>query len=416
MTSLVSRIRIGLYRSPGLSTSFRLSNLLDGVSSYSGKSVTVENSLGLIPVWAAVNRLTFAVGASPLHVYSGNGANRKREEGASQWDLLRDEPNDEMAADEFWSLLMSHLLLWGNAFAFKFRDNGRDVSGLWPIEPSRVMVGRAESGARMFVLDGDLQSPFGEDKILQIRGLSSDGLVGYSPIQMARQQLGNSLAMEEFQGRFWKNGAWPGVVLKHPNKLSPEVQARLKATWDRAHGGYGKAGSTAILEEGMDVTSMTMPLEDAQFIDQARFSDTRIAQLFGLPPSTIGAKTGDSLTYATVEGNAIQFVRDAVRPWCVRIESSLKRDRGIFPRGGVRLYPKFNLDALLRADTKTRYEAHGIAIDKKIMAINEVRALEDLPPIKGGDEIDLSPPPAPQIMPPAPTDPNPEEGDDADED
>ena len=401
--SLAARIRNGLGGRSSLMRTTWLRDSIEGGRTYSGKSVTVEHSLRLIPVYAAVNRLASAVGSSPLPVYDETGDTRERAVDSTQWRLLHDSPNSELAADEFWALVESHLTLWGNAFLFKERDRKGVIVGLWLINPSRVKVGRGDDGSRIFALDNDFDHAFGEDDILQIRGLSSDGLTGYSPIQIARQMLANSMAMEEFQGSFWKNSAMPQVVITHPTKLSNDALANLKRSWKAKYGGPSKAGETAILEEGMKVEPLTMPLDDAQFIDQARFNDTRIAQLFGLPPSVIAAKTGDSLTYATVEGNAIEFVRSAVRPWCVRIEQSLRRDPDIFPTAGI--YPKFNLDALLRADIKTRYEAHEIGLRAGFLTVNEVRAHEDRNPIPGGNEISKPAPPEP----PTPPEDNPDE-------
>lgn len=380
--SVVGRVVDGLTSRSTLSNPDSwLRGALTSGTTFSGKTVTVDSSLSLVPVFAAVNRLSQAVGASPLIVYKKTSSGRERAADSRQWEICHEQPNPEIAADEFWAIVESHIDLWGNAFIWKERAGDGRVANLWALKPSRCMVGydkdkRTGQVRRMFKIDGN--GPYFEDDILQIRGLSSDGLVGYSPIQLARQLLGNGMAQEEFQGKFWANGAWPGVVLKHPQKLDDGAIKRLKASWKSAHGGAGRAGETAVIEEGMSVETMTMPLDDAQFIEQARFNDLRVAQLFGLPPHAIAAKSGDSMTYSNVESQGIDFVRWSVRPRVTRIEKSLKRDPDLFPAGQA-LYPEFLLDALMRADLKTRYEAYQVGIAAGVLTRNEARDYENLP-------------------------------------
>lgn len=326
-----------------------------------GKNVTPDTALGLVPVWSAVSRIAGAVGTLPLIVYKGD----RRAESGSWWRLLHDQPNPEMSADEVWEIVQSHLLLWGNAYLYK-KQGALDVSELWPVSPSRVSVGRVD-GRRTFFIDG---RPFYEDDILHIRGLSSDGLVGFSPIQVAKQALANALAQQEFVAEFLNEGGRPSVILRHPSALSSEAAKRLKAQWDSAGN-----GGTIVLEEGIDVERMTMPLNDAQFVEQQQFSDLRIAQMFNLPPAMIGAKSGDSLTYSTNESQGIEFVTFTLRRWLVRIENSLKR--GLLPSD---VSAEFLVEGLLRADTKTRYEAYKTALDAGFMDLNEVRERENLPP------------------------------------
>jgi HK97 family phage portal protein len=337
---------------------------------YSGKSVSVEKALGLVPVFNAVSQISGAVGSLPLPVYKREGDSRVRAEGEAPWGMLHDEPNPEMAADEVWEMVESHIDLWGNAFVFKRKNDRGQVIQLWPLSPDRVQVTRDERGRRIFYIEG---STFTEDTILHIRGLSLDGLVGYSPIQLARNALANAMSQEEFQGRFLKQDGKPAVLLRHPNKLKPEAEDRLKKSWESV-----KAGGTAVLEEDIKVEPWTMPLEDAQFIEQMEFSDKRIAQMFLLQPGRLGAKTGDSLTYSTTESESLQFVTYTLHRRLKRIEGALNRDRGIFPTRDR--YCEFLVDALLRANLKERYEAYKIGIEAEFLdAEQDVRPKENLP-------------------------------------
>jgi HK97 family phage portal protein len=343
-----------------------------GGGTYSGKTVSVEKALGLVPVFNAVSQIAGAVGSLPLPVYERKGEERRRAEEHPAWRLVHDEPNPEMAADEVWEMVESHIDLWGNAFLYQVKRPGSEglTEQLWPISPDRVQVARDEQGRRIFYIEGQV---FREDTILHIRGLSLDGLVGYSPIQLARNALANAMSQEEFQGRFLKQDGKPAVLLRHPNELKPEAAERLKKSWDSI-----KSGGTAVLEEDIKVEPWTMPLEDAQFIEQMEFSDKRIAQMFLLQPGRLGAKTGDSLTYSTTESESLQFITYTLQRRVRRIESALRRDRSIFPGPGF--FPEFLLDALLRANLKERYEAYKTGIDAGFLDADEdVRPKENLP-------------------------------------
>jgi HK97 family phage portal protein len=336
-----------------------------------GKPVSVDTALGLVPIYSAVSLISGAVATLPLVVYEGE---QDRATKSLEWRLLHDQPNPEMAADEVWEIVQSHLLLWGNAYLYKV-EGALGVVELWPLSPRRVQVGRVD-GDRTFFVDN---RPFTERDILHIRGLSEDGLVGYSPIQVAKQAIANALAQQEFVAEFLSEGGRPSVILRHPQVIGPDAAKRLKAQWDGA-----KNGGTVVLEEGIEIDRWTMPLNDAQFIEQQQFSDLRIAQMFNLPPSKLGAKSGDSLTYSTTEAQGQDFVTYTLNRWLVRIEKSLKRDPSLM-RGN--LSAKFLVEGLLRADTKTRFEAYKTALDAGFMDVAEVRERENLPPKEMGNAL-----------------------------
>ena len=367
-----------------------IESLTDG-RTVTGRVVSVQGSLSLVPVFSAVSLIASSVGSLPLVVYRrGEDGSRERAADHRAWKFLHDNLNDEQAADDGWETITAHLLLWGNAFAYKLRNNGLDlVDGLLPIDPKRVQVTRTSDGVKRFVIDGKLDRPFDEDSILHFRGLSTDGLVGLSPIREARNVLGIAAAQEEFQGQFLDGGGKPGVILRHPNRLSDEAARRLERSFDAT-----TPGSAKLLEENMTAEKWTMPLEDAQFLESMQFSDLRIAQLFNLPPHFLGAKTGDSLTYATTEGRGIDFVTYTLRRWLVRIEKALRRDSGVFVQGD-RYFAEFLTDALMRADIETRFDAYKTAIEGGWMLPEEVRDRENLP-----RRDDLQPP-----APSGPSDP-----------
>lgn len=358
---------------------------LYGGRTYSGTAVSVQSALGLIPVFSAVSQIAGGVASLPLNVYQQEGEFRSRAEQHRAWRLLHNEPNPEMGADEVWEMVSSHLDLWGNSFIYKKRDSFGIVRELWPISPNRVGVTRGKDGRRLFSVDGE---PYDEATILHIRALSSDGVVGYSPIQVARNGLAIAAQQEKFQGEFLGNDGKPAVLLRHPNSLQPEAAARLKASWDAI-----KTGGTAVLEEGIEVEKWTMPLEDAQFIEQLGYSDKQIALLFLLPPSRLGAQAAGSLTYETAETQNYEFVTYTLNRRITRIEGAINRDPSIFSGTTRRFFCEFDVDALLRASMSDRYAAYAAGMSAGFLTADDVRPKENLP------QRDIEPPAQPELPP-----------------
>ena len=373
-------------------------------SSYAGKSVTPSSAMALVPFYSGVSMIAGSVGQLPMIVYRKIDEDTvERARDTVQWQLVHDKPNEEHTADEFWEMITAWLLTWGNAFAFKERTKRfKTIGQLIPIRPSRVEVGVDDAGRKFFVLDGRPDRILRDTDILHFRGLGGDGIVGYSPVQVARQMLGSQLALEEFTGRFWRNSAIPFGVLQSPNVLSDEAFARLKARWNELHEGTANAGKMAILEEGLEWKQTGMPLQDAQFLETQKLGDLRIAQLLGLVPPHRWGSDDNSLTYANVEMSGTEYVRYTIGRYLRRLEMVTGKDPLIFPPV-LRLEPKFNVDALLRADTKTRQESYAIGWNKWITTA-EIREREELPNDQAIlDELAAaSAPPAPPEPPPFP--------------
>ena len=368
-----------------------------GIPSYSGKTVTITNSMELAPVFRAITLLSGAVGSLPLPVYrrgtnpDGSPLSEAVSHTSRPWQLLHDKPNELMAADELWSITQGHLASWGNAFLWKERGPDNRIANLWPIDPARVLVGRDTNLQPIYMIQTYAATPPGSPfiqqgteivtdnvDILHIRALGRDGLVGYSPVQLARQMLGGMMAQQEFEGRLWANDATPGVALIHPNKLSPEATENLRKLWDRRHKGPSKARSTAVLGEGVQIHNMTMPLEDAQFVENAQMKRTDVALMFGLPPYMLAAEVGSSLTYSTSETQSLDFVKWSLMPWLRRIENAVSWDQDLMPQNW---YAKFDTSELLRGTTNERFLAYSIAPH---LLVDEVREAEDMPPLPDG--------------------------------
>lgn len=382
---------------------------------YSGKSVTVATALGLAPFYRGVQLLSGSVGMLPCKVYRDVRAEQdsmgrrefrkwlaeEREAGRAQritkedfkrgrveagrttraWTLLHDKPNPEQAADEFWALVESHLDTWGNAFIWKERNSDGTIVALWVFSPSRMQVGRLDSGQRFFVVDGDIANPATDFDFLHIRALGSDGLLGYSPVALYRQGIGSALARQEFEGRFWSEDTTPGggVALVSPEKLSPDAVARIKALWSNAHKGLKR--EVAVLGEGMKVERMTVPLRDAQYIEGKQMDATEQALILGIPPYMVAGLTSSSLTYSTTEAQSLDLLKWTLSPRLVRIQNAVTWDPDIMPSNW---FAEFETAAILRTTTKERYEAYALA---DWMTDNEKRDKENMPQIEGGDVL-----------------------------
>jgi HK97 family phage portal protein len=356
---------------------------------YAGRSMNVPAALQLAAVFSAV-RITAGIASSlPMDVYRAPG---EPAVGSAGSFLLTESANPEMPADQYLEVAFAHIELHGNHFAEKVRNRAGQVGELWPIDPTSVTVERDRDGRRRYRLQGEDRT-FDRGTILHIPGFGVDGIKGLSPITQAREMLGIAAAREEYEGRFYGNNASAGYWIKHPGTLSKDAADRLKADIDAKHKGVGNAWRPGVLEEGMDVADMGMPLKDQQFIELQQFNATQIAHLMQVPPSWIGGRTGDSLTYTTVEGEALHYVKFMLAPKLVRVEKALAADPDIFPDPCCR--PKFNVEGLLRGDSQARAQFYETLTRIGVLSPNEIREKEDMPPRAGGDTYMDPPVPAP---------------------
>lgn len=359
-----------------------------GGRTYTGKSVTPAKALGLAPVYACVSLLASAVGLLPLGVYRRDGRARVPYPEHVHSDLLHTRPNDEMAADRFWETVTGHLNMWGNAYLEKVTDSLGVVQEMWPIEPSKVTVERhPQTGVKRFrVAGGDRW--FDDRTILHIAAFGHDTLKGLSPIGECRQTLGVVMAREEYEGVFYKNGAHISGFVKHPQVMSQPAADRLSDAISRRHADIKNAHKPLVLEEGAEWIPAGMPLRDQQFLEQAQFSVSQIARIFHVPPEMVGGtREKSSLTYSTVEGQSLYFVKFSLSRWMRRIEQALLCDKDLFPdpTGRRDIYPRFNAEGLLRGDSKTRGEFYKLMRDVGAYSPNDILELEDRPPRDGGD-------------------------------
>jgi len=344
-----------------------------------GESITPASSLALLDVFAAVRRLSDGVSSMPVVVYRRRREGRERAEGALAELLRRPAPATTQAS--FIGTAVAHLATYGNAYLGKVKAPAGQVVQLVSLDPSRV-VPEIRAGVPVYVFT-DLRGARHEltaADLLHARMMSTDGLVGLSPIRQARESLGLAGALTEHASAFWSNGAAPGGLLKvQAGPASEEVAENLAAAWGARHGGPRNRNRIAIITGEVSFDAVSMSMEDAAWVESQRLSTVAIARLFGLPPWVLAADAGSSMTYANVSEQLRSLVMYGLRPYMTAIEQAVSLDEDLCPTGSG-LYAEFLADALLRGDAKARAEVYGLALDpaKGWMTRAEVRRLENL--------------------------------------
>jgi len=346
--------------------------LFGGTSS--GKAVNERTAMQTSAVYACVRILAESVAGLPLHVYERSaGGSKSTKPSHPIYRLLHDEPNREMTSFVFRETLMSHLLLWGNAYAQIIRDGRGFPIALHPLLPDRMAVERDNGGDLRYTYQSDKgEVKLRRENILHIPGLGFDGLIGYSPIAMAKNSIGMALATEEYGAAFFANGANPGGVLEHPGVVKD--RDRLRESW-QSQFSRANAHKIAVLEEGLKFKQMSIPPEQAQFLETRKFQINEIARIFRVPPHMVGDLEKSS--FSNIEQQSLEFVKYTLDPWVVRWEQSLQQAL-ILPSEKDRIFIKFNLDGLLRGDYQSRMQGYSTGIQNGFMSVNDVRGLEDM--------------------------------------
>ena len=362
--------------------------------STSGKRVTEQSAMQMTAVYSCVRILSEAVAGLPIHLYRYNDTGGKEKAmDHPLYFLLHDEPNPEMTSFIFRETLMTHLLLWGNAFAQIIRNGKGEVVALYPLMPSRMTVDRDENGQLYYqynvssddaptMNEGTVKlAPY---EVLHVPGLGFDGLVGYSPIAMAKNAIGMAIACEEYGAKFFSNGAAPSGVLEHPGTLKDP--GKIRESWNSTFGGSSNAHKVAVLEEGMKYTPISISPNEAQFLETRKFQINEIARIFRVPPHMVGDLEKSS--FSNIEQQSLEFVKYTLEPWLVRLEQSIVRAL-LSPDEKKDYFVKFNVDGLLRGDYQSRMSGYATARQNGWMSANDIRELENLDRIPAEDGGDL---------------------------
>jgi HK97 family phage portal protein len=347
----------------------------------SGKTVNERTAMQTTAVYACVRILAETIASLPLNVYRSTDNGKEKAIDHQLYYLLHDEPNPEMTSFVFRETLMSHLLLWGNAYAQIIRDARGQILALYPLLPDRMTVDRTTDGRLYYEYRKDtgyvILRP---EDILHIPGLGFDGLVGYSPIAMAKNAIGMAIATEEYGSKFFANGASPGGVLEHPGVVKDP--ARIRESWNAVYQGSGNAHRIAVLEEGMKFQSIGIPPEQAQFLETRKFQTEEICRIFRVPPHLVANL--DKATFSNIEHQSISFVVHTIRPWLVRLEQGMNKAL-LSPSEKGQYFVGFVVDGLLRGDYSSRMQGYAVGIQNGFLSPNDVRALENMNTIEHGD-------------------------------
>jgi HK97 family phage portal protein len=354
----------------------------------SGMSVTPDQAMRFVAVFAAVRILAESMASLPIGVYQylPNGGKKPASEHPLH-PILHDQPNRWQTSFEFREMMTGHLALRGNAYAEIISSGGKAVAELIPLHPDRVHPFRSPDGSIAYEYTDKNGKPriVLQDEMFHLRGFSSDGIIGLSPIEMARESIGLGMAADEFGASYFGNGTVVSGVLEHPKSLSDEAYKRLRESWSERHAGTKNSHKPAILEDGMKWQAIGVKPEEAQFLETRKFQVTEIARLYRIPPHLLGDMEKSTTWGTGLEQLNIGFVQYTLMPYMIRWEQAAKRD--LFTKESKKKYfIKHKVDGLLRGDSTARKEYYTGLFGIGALSINDILELEDRNPVEGGDQ------------------------------
>ncbi len=352
--------------------------------SISGKVVNERSSMQTTVVYACVRIIAETVASLPLHTYRYIGEGKEKVYDHPLYKILHDEPNPEMTSFTLREAMMTHLLLWGNAYCQIIRNGKGDILGLYPLLPDKMEVDRDNKGEIYYTYMKDgVPHYLRYDEVLHIPGLGFDGIIGYSPVALAKNAIGLNIAAEEYGGKFFANNATPSGILSTSGTIKDP--SKVRDAWQSAYGGSGNSNKVAVLEDGLTYQPISMPNSDAQFLETRKFQIEEICRIFQVPPHMVADLSKSS--FSNIENQSISFVVHTIRPWLVRIEQAMNKK--LFKKSEKGTYfVSFNASALMRGDYKSRMDGYSIGIQNGFFSVNDVRRMENLDPIpaeEGGD-------------------------------
>lgn len=373
-----------------------LINLIGGNQTYSGENVDTESAMSIAAVYACVRILSNHVAMLPLQLYQESRGKKKRIRDHPIAKLIETRPNPYMTPYQFKQTMEAHRQLYGNAYAEIEWNKKGYPKALWILNPlvtKIVMEKDSEGNLKRYLVQTTLVNgkvvnlPY--ESVLHIKGLSTNGIVGKSPIDVARETIGIQISSQKFTGKFYANGTMSSGVLKVPQSLKPEAKEVIRREWEKFNNGIDNSHRVAILDAGLDYQSLGIKQSDAQYIETQKFSIAEIARIFNVPPHMLADL--ERATFSNIEQQSLEFVRDTLAPLLISWEQELQYQ--LFTEDEIenkRYYFKFNLNSLLRGDSTNRANYYEKMINLGIYSINEVRELEDKDKIKNGDKHYMS--------------------------
>lgn len=362
-----------------------------GAPSYSGKTVNATNALTLSTVWACVRLVSGTISSLPMMVYKdGPEGSRSVAKSHPLYGLLHDSPNADQTALDFWQFMCVSLELWGNAFARITRGRGGKIVALTPLRPEAVQVRRTADGSiRYRYVDGGESFDVGQDEMFHVRGFGGSPLGGLSTLAFGRHSFGLAMATDEAAAQIYKNGLRPSGVLttKDDRTLKKEQRDDIYKYVVEPFIGENN-GKPLVLEAGLGWQSIQMNLGDAQMVESRQFSVEDGCRWFGVPPHMIGHTAGNTQLGSSIENQTLGWLMFGLRERIKRIEQAVMKQL-LTPTERLTITVEINLEGLLRADSAARASFYAQMVQNGIMTRNEVRRLENLPPLPGGDDLTI---------------------------
>lgn len=366
---------------------------LTGGINNAGVSVNERTAMGVSAVYACVALISRTISSLPLHIYRRSEDGRERAKSPLWW-LLNEQPHPDVTASTFWRYISTANLLYGDAYAEIVRPRPGTNEVRWlRLHHPRCVTAYKLKGDQGLVYDvadedGSTRRILGAD-MLHFPGVGFDGVRSLSPIRQAgRNAVGIAIAADEWSSSFFANGARPDFALSTDGTLKPEQIDSLRSQWQERHAGHANRGKPVIMQGGLKVQPLTIPAEDAQLIETRKMQIEDIARLFGVPPHMIGHTSASTSWGTGIEQQSIGFVRYTLQGHLDGIEQEINRK---FWPVRETFFAEFNVAGLERGDYKTRNEGYRIALGRAgepgWMTVNEVRKLENLAPIEGGESL-----------------------------
>ncbi len=345
------------------------------VGNYSDTMVNGKTAFSLVPVFSAISLISDTISTLPVDAYQRIDGNRKPYRPKPSWV---DQPDvDQTRQGHYQSVLVS-LLIWGNAYVRIFRNSQGEVVNLVALDPQKMEVTRSAIGRKLFHYEGE-EKALTSDEVMHLTDLLEPGhIVGVARVDRLREALGLGIALQNFAAAFFGQGVTGSLIAEVPGNITPDQAKQLSDSMSNRHGGWRKSGRVPVLSGGATLKDVSVKNDQSQFIESRRFFVEEVARLFNIPLSMMDVPGAAS--YASVEMNAIQFVTHTLRPYIEKIEWSYSR---LLPE---QAFLKFNVDGLLRGDFNSRITAYSVGLQSGFMSINDVRRIEDMTPVVGGDE------------------------------
>jgi len=351
------------------------------VMNQSGTIVNSDSVFKVNAIFSAVSLISDTISTLPVDSYIRRDGARFAFRPRPAWVQ---QPDIDTTKEAFYGSLIVSMLLDGNGFVRTFRDQQGRVVNMTVLNPSKVEIRRDKVGSVVYIYEGE-NKPLTKDEIIHIPDVVRPGEIrGISRVTALKDNFGLAIALWSYAARFFGQGASTNGIIEFPGNLTPDQAKNLVDGFDARHKGFRKAHKTGVLSGGAKFVQTTVENDKAQFIDSRRMAVEDVARAFNIPPHLLGLPGTN--TYSSVEQNNIAFVTHTLRPIVQKLESAFTPLMANEP-GGATAFIKFTLDGLLRGDAATRFSAYSTGLQAGYLTINDIRRLEDLPPVDGGEII-----------------------------